>query len=253
MVSNVIGEIHGAVPATPHCGTALTGSQDSIDAIGTWMNELVGLLDNQDLPLALRSTTQITTFQRRSMSLHSLKDLGIDCAHRLTQAGNFLDISVNGVTHVFPLLTINGGDYVEMRINCPPPASVAAFLWHNLIWQRISRMMVCTICSIFDMDAQDGKQWNSSFSQIASQGFWQMYLSLRSFAALYVTKKRQTHSPQMKSPIKPFFLSVHDLERILDSTIKHLSMVLHVSCLLLSTSQDTNGSSANDQNNHLLT
>jgi hypothetical protein len=61
------------------------------------------------------------------------------------------------------------------------------------------------------MDAQDGKQWNSSFSQTASQGFRQMYLSLRSFAALYVTKKRQTHSPPMKSPpIEPFFLSVHN-------------------------------------------
>jgi hypothetical protein len=95
------------------------------------MVELVGLLGNQDLPLALCGTTQITTFQQRSMSLHSLKDLGIDCAHRLTQAGIFLDISFNGITHVFPLLTINGGDFVEMRIHCPPPASVASFSVNN--------------------------------------------------------------------------------------------------------------------------
>jgi hypothetical protein len=127
MVSNVVGEIHGAIPTTSHCRTAMTGSQASIDAIGTWMVELVGSTDNQDLPLALHGTTQITTLQRRSMSLHSLKDLGIDCVHQLTQAGNFLDFSVNGVTHVFPLLTINGNDYIEMRIHCPPPASVAVF------------------------------------------------------------------------------------------------------------------------------
>jgi hypothetical protein len=84
MVSNVIGEIHGAIPTTSHCGIAMTGSRASIDAIGIWMVELVGLLGNQDLPLALCGTTQITTFQQRSMSLHSLKDLGTDCAYRLT-------------------------------------------------------------------------------------------------------------------------------------------------------------------------
>jgi hypothetical protein len=127
MVANIAGEIHGAIPTTSHCGTAMTGSKASIDAIGTWMIELVGSIDGKDLPLALRGTTQIPTFQRCSLSLHALKDLGIDCAHRLTQSGNFLDISVDKVTYVFPLLTINGGDYAEMRIHCPPPASVAAF------------------------------------------------------------------------------------------------------------------------------
>jgi hypothetical protein len=142
MVSNVIGEIHRATPTTSHCGTAMTGSRASINAIGTWMVKLVGLLGNQDLPLALCSTTQITTFQQRSMSLHhSLKDLEIDCAHPLTQTGNFLDISVNGITHVFPLLTINGGDYVEVRIHCPPQLQLQCSLWHDWIRQRILRMM----------------------------------------------------------------------------------------------------------------
>jgi hypothetical protein len=64
MVSNVIGEIHGAIPTTSHCGTAMTDSQASINAIGTRMVELVGLLDNQEIPLALCGTTQITMFQR---------------------------------------------------------------------------------------------------------------------------------------------------------------------------------------------
>lgn len=91
------------------------------------MIDLVGSLDGKDLSLALRGTTQITEFQRRSFSLHALKELGIDCSHILTQAGNFLEITLKGTRHVFPLLTINGGDYVEMRIHRPLSATVAAF------------------------------------------------------------------------------------------------------------------------------
>jgi hypothetical protein len=45
VVSNIAGEVHGAIPATSHCGTAMTGSKASIDAIGTWMIELVGSID----------------------------------------------------------------------------------------------------------------------------------------------------------------------------------------------------------------
>ena len=52
MVSNVQGEIHGAVPTTAHCGTAMTGSKATIDALGTWMIELVGSNEGTDLPLA---------------------------------------------------------------------------------------------------------------------------------------------------------------------------------------------------------
>jgi hypothetical protein len=91
------------------------------------MIELVGSLDGKDLPLALRGTTQIPTFQCCSLSLHVLRDLGIDCSHWLTQSGNFLDISIDKVAYVFLLLTINGGDCAKMRVHCPPPASVAAF------------------------------------------------------------------------------------------------------------------------------
>jgi hypothetical protein len=104
-----------------------TGSRATIDALGTWMIDLVGSTDGVDLPLALRGTTQITEFQRRLLSLHALKEVGIDCAHVLTQKGNFLEITVGNIKHVFPLLTINGGDYVEMRVHRPPPATVAAF------------------------------------------------------------------------------------------------------------------------------
>jgi hypothetical protein len=53
MVSNVHGEIHGAIPTTVHCGTAMTGSRATIDALGTWMVDLVGSVDGKDLPLAL--------------------------------------------------------------------------------------------------------------------------------------------------------------------------------------------------------
>jgi hypothetical protein len=105
----------------------MTGSKATIDALGTWMINLVGSKAGKDLPLALRGTTQITGFQRRSLSLHALKELGFDCAHVLTQEGNLLKITMDGEEHVFPLNTINGGDYVEMQIHSPPSASVAAF------------------------------------------------------------------------------------------------------------------------------
>jgi hypothetical protein len=123
MVSNVMGEIHGAVPTNARCGTAMTGSKATIDTLGTWMIDLVGSKARKDLPLALRGTTQITGFQQRSLSLHALKELGFDCAHVLTQEGNLLKITMDGEEHVFPLLMINGGDYVKMRIHSPPPAA----------------------------------------------------------------------------------------------------------------------------------
>jgi hypothetical protein len=127
MVSNVLGEIHGAVPTNARCSTAMTGSKATIDALGTWMVDLVGSVDGKDLPLALQGTTQITDFQQCSPSLYALKELGYDCAHVLMQNGNFLKITMEDIEYVFPLLTINGGDYVEMRIHRPPPASVTAY------------------------------------------------------------------------------------------------------------------------------
>jgi hypothetical protein len=62
MVSNVFGEIHGAVPTTAHCGTLMTGSKANIDAICTWMIDFVGSKEGKDLSHALRGTTQITDF-----------------------------------------------------------------------------------------------------------------------------------------------------------------------------------------------
>jgi hypothetical protein len=115
MVSNVQGEIHGAMPMKAHCRTAMTGSWATIDATGTWMINLVGSTNGEDLSLALRGTTQITDFQRRSFSLHALKELGFSCAHVLTQEGNFLKITPEfGKLHCFPLLTLNGSNYIEM-------------------------------------------------------------------------------------------------------------------------------------------
>jgi hypothetical protein len=127
MVSNVLREIHGAVPTNARCGTAMTGSKATIDALGTSMLDLVGSVDGKDLSLALQGTAHITDFQQCSLSLHALKELGFDCAHVLTQNGNFLKITMESIEYVFPLLTINGGDCVEMRIHRPPPASAAAY------------------------------------------------------------------------------------------------------------------------------
>jgi hypothetical protein len=86
-------EVHGAMPTTAHCGTAMTESQATIEAIAAWMVDLVGSSDGTDLPLVLRGMTQITGFQSRSFSLHALKDLCFTCAHILTQDGNFLEIT----------------------------------------------------------------------------------------------------------------------------------------------------------------
>jgi hypothetical protein len=41
MVFDVLGEIHGAVPTNARCSTAMTGSKATIDALGTWMVDLV--------------------------------------------------------------------------------------------------------------------------------------------------------------------------------------------------------------------
>jgi hypothetical protein len=135
MVSNVFGDIHGAVPTTAHCGNAMTGSKANIDAIGTWRIDFVGSKEGKDLSLALRGMTQITDFQRRSISLHALKELGFDCAHILTQQGNFLEITVATKTHCFQLITINGGDYIEMRVHPPPIETLAAahVAWLDLV------------------------------------------------------------------------------------------------------------------------
>ena len=92
------------------------------------MIDFVGSTDKQDLPMALCGTTQITDFQRRSISLHALKELGFDCSHVLTQKGNFLEIISAGNKFIFPLLTINGGDYIEIKIHRPPPETVAAYV-----------------------------------------------------------------------------------------------------------------------------
>jgi hypothetical protein len=127
MVPKVLGEIHGAVPTNACCGTAMTGSKATIDALGTWMVNLVVSVDGKDRPLPLEGTTQITDFQHCSLSLHALKELGFNCAHVLMQNGNFLKITMEDIEYVFPLLSINGGDYVEMRIHCPPPVYVAAY------------------------------------------------------------------------------------------------------------------------------
>ena len=143
-----------------HCGTALTGSKTTIDALGTWMIDFVGSTDKQDLPMALCGTTQITDFQRRSISLHALKELGFDCSHVLTQKGNFLEIISAGNKFIFPLLTINGGDYIEIKIHRPPPETVAArmlsLVW---IWLKNFMPMASIIFYIYAMAALAGSKW----------------------------------------------------------------------------------------------
>jgi hypothetical protein len=54
-----------------------------------------------------------------------------------------LDISVDKVTDAFPLLTINRGDYAEMRVHCPPPACAAAFSVAQLDLAKNFKAMDC--------------------------------------------------------------------------------------------------------------
>jgi hypothetical protein len=151
MVSNVQGEIHGAIPTMAHCGTAMTGSKSSIDALGAWMVDLVGSENGKDLPLVLQGTTQITGFQQQSMSLHALKEAGFNCSHVLTQRGTFLNITANEIQYCFPLITIDGGDFIEMRVHRPSLSLLP--LLPDSILPRTSNLKVCTISSIFDMNA----------------------------------------------------------------------------------------------------
>jgi hypothetical protein len=60
------------------------------------------------------------------MSLHALKEAGFNCSHVLMQSGNFLDITANEIQYCFPLITINGGDSIEMHLHCPPPDPLPA-------------------------------------------------------------------------------------------------------------------------------
>jgi hypothetical protein len=162
MVSNILGEIHGAVPTNACCGTAMTGSRATINALGTWMVDLVGSVDGKDLPLALQGKTQRADFQRRSLSLHALKELGFDCAHILTQNGNFLKINMEGIEYVFPLLTINGCDYVKMRIHCPPPASAAAYTVPRLDLAKNFHPESLYSLLHLQYGCPEQRQWNSS-------------------------------------------------------------------------------------------
>jgi hypothetical protein len=250
MVSNVHGEIHGAIPTTSHCGTAMTGSRATIDALGTWMIDLVGSTKGIDLPLALRGTTQITEFQRRSLSLHALKEVGIDCAHVLTQKGNFLKITVDSVKHVFPLLTINGGDYVEMRVHRPPPATVAAF--------EVARLDLAK-------NFKDENLYLLLHLRYGCPGRRQMELILTSdnvkgvpanvtipefSVAPSATRRKPTHYQRMQSRIAPFYQLVRDLALILVSTTKPPSEDSHASSLSPNMSRATRGSFAVVPNIH---
>jgi hypothetical protein len=79
------GEIHGAIPATSHCGTAMTGSHASIDAIGTWMVETSGFAwQSGPSTCPLRHNTdhhaptkihEPSLFERSGDRLRSLSDL----------------------------------------------------------------------------------------------------------------------------------------------------------------------------------
>ena len=65
----------------------------------------------------------MTTYRRRSLSLHALKRLGYEVDHRLRQNGNIVWLRCpQGREYVYKLLTMDQGDYIIVRLSPPPTA-----------------------------------------------------------------------------------------------------------------------------------
>jgi hypothetical protein len=233
IVSNVQGEIHGAVPTTAYCGTALTGSKTTIDALGTWMVDLVGSDNGKDLPLALRGKAQNTGFQCRSMSLHALKEAGFDCSHVMTQNGNYLDISASGIQYQFPLITIYGRDYIKMHVHCPLLESVVAAtvarldLAKNFKPKRLYHLLhlqyECPGIKQMDMILKGIKTWGVPANVTIPEFF-------RCPIALSVTRRKQMHYQPLVFPTRHSFPLAYVFMVILASTTLCLSTASLVSC-----------------------
>jgi hypothetical protein len=75
-------ELHCPMPSTATCGTALAGARSNIDATGTLALDFI-TNDKTLIPVELVHAVQITSFQRRSLSIHALKDLGFEARHAM--------------------------------------------------------------------------------------------------------------------------------------------------------------------------
>ena len=81
------------------------------------------------IPVELVQAVQITSFQRRSLSIHALKDLGFEARHAMYQDGNILELRRfdSTIWSRVPLITHGKSDYVRVRLHRPSVAGLSHF------------------------------------------------------------------------------------------------------------------------------
>jgi hypothetical protein len=91
IITNQAHELHYLMLPTATCGTASAGARSVIDATGTLALDFI---TNDKTLIAVKRVhaVQITSFQRRSLSIHALKDLGFEARHVMYQDGNALEL-----------------------------------------------------------------------------------------------------------------------------------------------------------------
>jgi hypothetical protein len=90
-VSHCSGESHCPTPTTIKCDTAADGPSHVVESLGY----LIGDFETSQstmVPFEIPDHATISSFKRRSMSLHALQDVGFDVTYSLLEKGNFLTI-----------------------------------------------------------------------------------------------------------------------------------------------------------------
>jgi hypothetical protein len=142
VVTDHASELHCPIPTQATCGTAAKGPRTTINAMGWLVLDFVtdkGI----KIPLEFPNATEITQFQRRSISCHALKDLGYEVQHALLASGNLLRVRKVGTQlwHSIPLVTHGRSDYVKVNLHLPAVAGVTTFDPHNALTdQTVARL-----------------------------------------------------------------------------------------------------------------
>jgi hypothetical protein len=128
IVTNQTHELHCPMPFTATCGTASAGARSEIDANGTLALAFITTRKTM-IPVELVQAVQITRFQRRSLRIHALKDLGFEARHAMYQDGNILELRrfYSTIWSRVPLITHGKSDYVRARLHRPSVAGLSSF------------------------------------------------------------------------------------------------------------------------------
>jgi hypothetical protein len=113
--TNASHELHCPVPTSATCSTAQSGPSTTINALGTFVLDLV-TTDLQTIPIEAHQTSEIQSFRCLSMSAHTLQEFGYDVEHILFSTGNVLHIHQVGTQkwHTIPLMTISKVDFIKV-------------------------------------------------------------------------------------------------------------------------------------------